>query len=52
MDLANIIGYFKGNLAKITVFSAKITVCPTGGQQVFKETIDDYYYNFILSCQK
>ncbi|PKC59390.1 hypothetical protein RhiirA1_399986 [Rhizophagus irregularis] len=33
MDLANIIRYFKGNLAKITVFSAKITACPTGGQQ-------------------
>ncbi|CAB4440495.1 unnamed protein product [Rhizophagus irregularis] len=31
MDLANIIGYFKGNLAKITVFSAKITACPTDG---------------------
>ncbi|UZO10979.1 uncharacterized protein OCT59_002556 [Rhizophagus irregularis] len=62
MDLANIIRYFKGNLAKITVFSAKITACPTGGQQkpvedmvpsslpqIIWEKCDEFVVNFAES---
>ncbi|CAB5384967.1 unnamed protein product [Rhizophagus irregularis] len=62
MDLANIIRYFKGNLAKIMVFSAKITACPTGGQQkpvedmvpsslpqIIWEKCDEFVVNFAES---